>query len=171
MSKILFRDEETDFPKRKATRLKGFDYSAPGTYFVTICTNNRKCLLSNIVGEGLCALPKNTLTAIGKEVEKTIQFINEHYVGVNIDKYVIMPNHVHLIVALDNSRGHGNPPLQKVIGQLKSYIAHKFGVCLWQRSFHDHMIRGEQDYLKIWNYIDTNAIKWEQDCFYSNEKE
>lgn len=154
-----------DLPKRKPARLKEYDYSLPGAYFVTVCTHNRKCLLSSIVGEGLCALPKNMLTTIGQEIEKTIQFINESYTGVTIDKFVIMPNHIHLIVVLDDSGGRGSPPLQNVIGQLKSYTTNKFGARLWQRSFHDHIIRNEQDYLKIWNYIDTNAEKWEQDCF------
>ncbi|MBR5157399.1 MAG: transposase [Clostridia bacterium] len=153
-------------PKRKPTRLKGYDYSASGVYFVTICTHNRECLLSNIVGEGLCALPKNTLTPIGKETEKSIQYINNNYIGVKIDKYTIMPNHIHLIVILDDSGGHGNPPLQNIIGQLKSYTTNKFDHVLWQRSFHDHIIRNKKDYQKICEYVDTNILKWEEDCFY-----
>ncbi|MBO7288597.1 MAG: transposase [Clostridia bacterium] len=153
-------------PKRKPTRLKEYDYSLPGAYFVTICTHNKKHLLSNIVGEGLCPLPKNTLTEIGKEIEKTIQYINHNYVGVAISKYVIMPNHIHLIVELESSGGHGNPPLQNIIGQLKSYTTNKYGEILWQRSFHDHIIRNKEDYDKIWEYIDTNVIKWQTDCFF-----
>lgn len=159
-----------ELPKRKPTRLKGYDYSQNGAYFITICTNNRKCILSNIVGEGLCALPKNTLTYIGKEIEKTIQYINDNYNNVSIDKYVIMPNHIHLIIILDDSGGHRNPPLQNIIGQLKSYTTNKYGNSLWQRSYHDHIIRGEKDYQKIWEYIDTNPIKWELDCFYNDER-
>ena len=100
-------------PKRKPTRLKGYDYSTSGAYFITICTSNKKCILSNIVGEGLCALPKNILTPIGKEIEKSIQYIGCNYDGVVIDKYVIMPNHIHLIVILDSSGGCGNPPPTK----------------------------------------------------------
>ena len=160
-----------DLPKRKPTRLKEYDYSTPGAYFITICVKDKKHLLSkisNTVGEGLCALPKHELTPIGKEVEKSIQYINNDYIGVKIDKYVIMPNHIHLIVILDDAGGHGNTPLQNVIGQLKSYTTNKFADTLWQRSYHDHIIRGEKDYKKIWEYIDTNVIKWEQDCFYNN---
>ncbi len=161
-----------ELPKRKPTRLKGYDYSQNGAYFVTICTHNRKCLLSNIVvGEGLCALPQNILTPIGNEIEKSIHYINDNYIGVKIDKFVIMPNHIHLIVIIDNSGGHGNPPLQNIIGQLKSYTTNKFGNILWQRSYHDHIIRGEKDYQKIWEYIDTNPLKWELDCFYNSETE
>ena len=156
-----------NLPKRKPTRLKYFDYSQNGSYFVTICTHNKEHILSNIVGEGFHALPQNTLTPIGIVVEKSIQYINENYVGVEIEKYVIMPNHIHLIVNLNNSGGHGNPPLQNIIGQLKSYTTNKFNGVLWQRSFHDHIIRNEPDYQKIWEYIDTNVIKWEKDCFYN----
>ena len=169
--------EECKYPKRKRTRLKDYDYTKNGAYFITICTHNKKYILSNIVGEGrclpvasgyrrpnrrreLCALPKNILTATGKEIEKSIQYINDNYIGVTISKYVIMPNHVHLIVFLDNSVGHGNPPLQNIIGQLKSYTTNKYGQTLWQRSFHDHIIRNENDYEKIWEYIDTNIIRW-----------
>lgn len=158
-----------DLPKRKPTRLKGYDYGTPGAYFITICTKDRKEILSKIiVGEGLCALPQNIITPIGQDVEKTIQYINNNYIGIKIDKYVIMPNHIHLIIILDDSGGCGNPPLQNVIGQLKSYTTNKFGDILWQRSFHDHIIRGEKDYKKIWEYIDTNPLKWEKDCFYND---
>ena len=160
-----------DLPKRKPIRLNGYDYSEPGAYFVTICTKNRECILGNIVGEGLCALPQNELTHIGRETEKTIRYINDNYNNVSIDKYVIMPNHIHLIVVLNDSGGHGNPPLQNVIGQLKSYTTNKFGDILWQRSYHDHIIRGERDYWKIWEYIDTNVIKWKTDCFYRKKEQ
>ena len=60
--------------------------------------------ITYIVGEGLCALPKNILTPIGKEVDKSIQYINKNYDGVRIDKYVIMPNHIHLIIFLENAQ-------------------------------------------------------------------
>lgn len=157
-----------NLPTRKPPRLKNYDYSQNGAYFVTICTHKRKCVLSDIiVGEGLCALPQNVMTSIGKEIQKSIQYINDNYIGVTIDKYVIMPNHIHLIVILDYSGGRGNPPLQNIIGQLKSYTTNKFGGILWQRSFHDHIIRDENDYRTIWEYIDTNPEKWQQDCFYT----
>ena len=85
---------------------------------------------------------------------------------IKIDKYVIMPNHIHLIILMDNTGGHGNPPLQKIIGELKSYSTYNFGKEFWQRSFHDHIIRNENDYLKIWEYINNNPIKWNLDCYY-----
>ena len=119
------------------------------------------------VGEGLCALPKNELTNIGKITDETIKYINEINTGVCIEKYVIMPNHIHMIILINDSGGHGNPPLQKIVGQIKSYTTKQFGKLLWQRSYHDHIIRGEKDYKKIWEYIDTNVIRWEKDCFYN----
>ena len=157
-----------DIPKRKPTRLKEYDYSSVGAYFVTICVKDRKEILSKIiVGEGLCALPKNELTPIGKQIEKSIEYINNNYMGVSIPKFIVMPNHIHLIVHLEDTGGDGTPPLQNVIGQLKSYTTKKYKHTFWQRSFHDHIIRDEKDYAKIWEYIDTNAIKWEEDCFYN----
>ena len=158
-----------DLPKRKPTRLKGYDYSRAGAYFVTICTKNKRCILSEIVGEGFHALLKNELTQIGTEIEKCIQYINSHSENVNIEKYVIMPNHIHLIVMLDNTGGHGSPPLQSVVHSLKTYTTNKFGDVLWQRSYHDHIIRDKTDYENIWNYIDTNVLKWELDCFFDSD--
>lgn len=155
--------------KRKANRLKEYNYSRNGAYFVTICTKDKKHILSKIiggVGEGLCALPQNQLTSIGIAVDKCINYITRKYININIDKYVIMPNHVHMIIKLKETCGHENSPLHKIIGELKSYATYKFKQQLWQRSFHDHIIRNENDYLKIWEYIDNNPLKWELDCYY-----
>jgi len=94
--------------------------------------------------------------------------MGENYKGVLVDKFAIMPNHIHLIIK-NQTGGHGDPPLQvyDIIGRFKSYTNSKHSNTLWQRSFHDHIIRGERDYLKIWNYIDTNPQKWKEDCFYT----
>ena len=157
-----------DLPERKPTRLKDYDYSSNGAYFITICTYNKQKLLCDIVGDGAFDVPKTNLSSVGKIVEKYILSSNK-IPNVTVDKYVIMPNHIHLIVNINNSGGHGNPPLQNIIGQLKSYTTNKFGNILWQRSYHDHIIRGEKDYQKIWEYIDTNVIRWDKDCFYMEE--
>lgn len=156
-----------DLPKRKPTRLKNYDYSNNGYYFITICTDKKQCLLGHIVGEDLCALPSIKLTAIGETVKNSLEYINTKYDCIKIDKFVIMPNHIHLIIAKQTG-GHGDPPLQifNIIGDLKSFTTHEYGKTLWQRTFHDHIIRGEKDYLRIWNYIDTNPQKWKDDCFY-----
>ena len=157
-----------ELPKRKPTRLKNYDYSSDGAYFITICTHNKQKILCDIVGEGLCALPSIKLTPIGETVNKSINYINNNYADILVDKYVIMPNHIHLII-IKQTGGHGDPPLQiyDIIGRFKSFTDNKYNNTLWQRSFHDHIIRDEKDYLKIWNYIDTNPQKWTEDCFYT----
>ena len=156
-----------ELKKRKPTRLAEFDYSSAGAYFVTVCTKDRKHLLCNIVGEGLRALPTIQLTKIGDDVENAIRHMNHTYPDVCVDKYVIMPNHIHMIIKIEpNAGGLGDPPLQDIIGRFKSYTTHKFCDVLWQRSFYDHIIRNEQDYLEIWQYIDNNPAKWEEDEFY-----
>lgn len=82
---------EKELPKRKTARLKGFDYNNRGAYFITICTQNRKNVLSTIVGEG-SPLPR--LSRYGETVEKWIQNIPEKYQEISVDQYVIMPNHI-----------------------------------------------------------------------------
>ncbi len=167
-----------ELPKRKQIRLSGFDYISGGAYFITICTHERKNILSNIVGEGLCALPTINLMPIGEVVKQSIEYINNNYDNVFVDKYVIMPNHVHLIIQIqtgghgDPTGGHGDPPLRvyDIIGRFKSFTNSKYNSRLWQRSFYDHIIRDENDYLNVWNYIDTNALKWADDCYYQPEE-
>ncbi len=185
-------------PIRKSIRLKEYDYTQNGAYFITICTSNREPWLSKIVGGGFQSLPLGyaapqiELTPIGLEVERTIEYVSFHNENVIIEKFVIMPNHIHMMVFLNSGMflgGHGNPPLlnsgklsdengnpslHTVIGQLKSYTTKQFNMInntkyqtLWQRSYHDHIIRDEQDYEQIWQYIDENPLKWAQDCYYT----
>ena len=161
-----------NLPIRKPTRLKDYDYSSAGAYFITICTHNRKNILSKIVGEGS---PLPQLTTNGKLAEEYVLKINEKYPCVKIDKYVIMPNHMHLILRIDNDgRGNPSPTVSNVVGWLKYSITKQInrnhdtaGNIIFQRSFHDHVIRDYDDYLKIWQYIDTNPAKWQDDCFYT----
>ena len=162
-----------ELSQRRPTRLRNYDYSNTGYYFVTICTHNRKNLLSNIiVGEGL---PLPQLTIQGEIANKYILLVSKKYPSVKMDKYIIMPNHIHIIMCIDNNgRGNPSPTISNVIGWLKYNITKQInrkyntiGTNVFQRSFHDHIIRDKNDYLKIWNYIDTNPQKWEDDCFYS----
>ena len=171
-----------DFPKRKPTRLRGYDYSQNGAYFITICTHNRKCLFSNIVG-AIHESPENKLTQYGESVKQIIEILPNRF-NVSISKYVIMPNHIHLIIEIyndDEKRAIRESPLQyhrsvidKMVGFLKMNVSKKINNTdnekIWQRSYHDHIIRGEKDYQKIWEYIDTNVIRWEKDCFYNDER-
>ncbi len=165
-----------NLPKRKPTRLKNYDYSSEGAYFITICTHNRKNLFSNIVG-AIHESPESKLNSNGEIADFYIQKLNDRFELI-IDKYIIMPNHIHLIAVIEkNERSIRESTLQKraliskAMGYLKMNVSrdiHKNGYIqnIWQRSFHDHIIRDEKDYLKIWNYIDTNPQKWNEDCFY-----
>ena len=164
-----------DLPNRKRTRLSEYDYSSPGMYFITICTHNRKCLFGKIKNQQM------HLNEMGKIVDKEILKIEPRYQNIRIDKYVIMPNHIHMIIVILASEGINPIPTIKydvsnVIGKFKAGVSrivgsafmHSSKKSIWQSSFHDHIIRGEKDYLKIWNYIDTNIEKWESDCFYNS---
>lgn len=103
-------------------------------------------------------------------VEQAIREIPAHYSNVRLDKYVVMPNHIHLILALDQSVGRmisaPTKSLSTIVGSMKRYTSKMVGLPLWQKSFHDHVIRNETDYLRIWAYIDTNPLKWREDCYY-----
>ena len=160
-----------ELPKRKPTRLKGYDYSASGAYFITICTQDRKELLSEIiVGDDAYIVSQNNLSKIGLVCDKYINNINNKYENVTVDKYVIMPNHIHLIIFLHGTMRASSPTnnIETIIRSFKTMVTKEIGTSIWQRSYHDHIIRGDKDYQKIWEYIDTNVIRWKKDCFYNN---
>ena len=158
-------------PNRKPTRLKNYDYSQNGAYFITICTHNRKPIFSNIVGGGAFDAPNLILTNIGKIAEKYILSTN-NINNLSVDKYVIMPNHIQLIWVVENNNGTSRAPsptnniISHSISTFKRFVNKEVGENIFQRSFHDRIIRDENEYLKIWNYIDTNPQKWREDCFY-----
>ena len=167
-----------NLPKRKPTRLKDYDYSTPGSYFITICVKGRKQLLGKIVGDGVLDVPKNKLTPYGKIAEKYINQINEFYEYISVDKYVIMPNHIHLILSIANLENFSdcgtsrtpsptNSVMAKFVSTFKRFCNKEYGENIWQRSSNDHIIRGRKDYEQIWQYIDTNVLRWEEDCFYN----
>ena len=153
--------------------------NTPGAYFITFCTHNRSNILSRIVG-AIQESPVSQLTACGVIVDAVIQSIPEH-LHVTIDRYVIMPNHVHLIVVIAESdvlRAICESPLQgrsivsKAVGYIKmnasKAIRQQYGdVTVWQRGYHDHVIRNQDDYEMIAKYIHEKPLRWELDKFYS----
>jgi len=162
-----------ELPKRKPNRLKEFDYSQPGAYFITICTKDKQSIFWENVGTSIARPDTVPLSAYGKIAEEAIQNITTHYPMFTVDNYVVMPNHIHLLLQItaDNSgRAMLAPTISKVVQQMKGYVTKRIGESIWQKSFHDHIIRGEQDYLKIWNYIEGNPSRWEEDCFYVKEE-
>ena len=177
---------DKDLPKRKKNRLEYYDYSSNGMYFITICTKDRINLFwekeqPNFVGEDII-LPQNhiNLSYFGKIVNEAINSIPIYYPFIEIDQYVIMPNHIHLILFIpyndipdENGRIISSPTNNKsisiIIGQMKRQISKKIGISIWQRSFHDHIVRNKKDYEEISKYIYENPIKWQYDCFYTDE--
>ena len=149
-------------PQRKNTRIPGYNYASQNYYFITICTHERKC----IFGE------PNDLNAFGRVAEAYLLRIPEFYPQVIVDQCVVMPNHVHAILIFETEERETElPDLTRVVGQYKMAVTKKIrekspNCMIWQRSFHDHIIRNEQSYEKIWEYIRDNPMKWEEDCFY-----
>ena len=161
-----------EFQKRKPNRLKNYDYSQPNAYFITICTKNKEMLFWEYVGASIARTEKVCLSSYGRIVEEAISNIQTIYPAISVDNYVIMPNHIHLLLQIhtdDNGRAMLAPTISKVIQQMKGYVTKKIGASIWQKLFHDHVIRDDAGYLKIWNYIEGNPSKWEEDCFYVKE--
>ena len=157
-----------DLPARKPIRLKGYDYSQNGCYFITICVKDRRELFwSQPVGARIARPP---LSDMGETVRKAIENIPHIYKSITVEKYVIMPNHIHLILLIseDSGRAMRAPTISTVINQLKGHVTKQTGFSVWQKLFHDHIIRNEGDYLDIWKYIDENPARWHEDCFYPN---
>ncbi len=166
-----------NLPKRKPTRLKNYDYSTPGMYFLTICVKDRKRLLGKIVRCDDFNAPQMILSEYGQILDRHIRLMNEKYSHIKINKYVIMPNHFHLLLNIKDYKNGAsetaapyNNETSNFVSLLKRYCNREYGKNIWQSSFNDHIIRGEKDYQKIWEYIDTNPLKWELDCFYNDER-
>ena len=170
-----------DLPKRKPSRLKNYDYSENGAYFITICTKDRKKILSNIiVGTGVLDCPRIQLLTHGKIAEKYINQLNDFYDNVLVDKYVIMPDHIHLILSVNNGQpaqrtvgdacpynanqniktDNKNSTVAKFISTFKRFCNKEYGQNIWQPRYYDHIIRNQEDYNEIWEYIENNPRKW-----------
>lgn len=131
-------------PERKHPRLKQYDYSQDGVYFVTVCTNGKKRILSRIVGRPAPWPPEVRLTPIGKIVEQTLKNTVNVYPGVSIDHYVIMPNHIHFLLRIDGGgQRAGRPTLMTMIHGFKNVVTRKIGQKIWQNSFYEHVVRDE----------------------------
>ena len=160
-----------DFPLRKPNRIPNFDYSTPGAYFITICTKNRRKIFWTNVGATIGRPQIPQLSRAGQIVEQAIQNIAYHYPALSVDHYAVMPNHIHLLLQIntdENGRPMVAPTISTVIQQMKGYVTKQLGVSVWQKLFHDHVVRDKQDYEEIWTYIDNNSTKWELDCFYTD---
>ena len=163
-----------DLPKRKQIRLKEYDYSTDGAYFVTVCTKDKRHILSKIcVGGGIPDAPYIELTEKGEIVREQFEIMNHLYEDINVNHYVIMPNHIHFIIEISNGRSETPAPTRanaivpKYISTFKRFTNKKCGIELWQRSYYDHIIRNESDLIEKQNYILSNPYKWIEDEYYS----
>lgn len=174
-----------DIHHRRSIRLKDYNYAQTGLYFVTICTENRECLFGNIVGAGskpaLTALAQITLNPLGDIVQNTWLDLINHNKNIKLHDFIIMPNHVHGIIEIihPDCDWTGLEPaptitkLPEIIRQFKTFSARRInqmrntaGIPVWQRNYHEHIIRDETSYLKIAEYIQTNPQKWLDDLYY-----
>ena len=181
-----------EYQNRKINRLKNYDYSSNGLYFVTICTKDRVRYLSEIicddefydnfdnpikndypgenVGDGVLDVPYVKFKKYGEITNEIIIQINEFYSNINILNYVIMPDHLHMIISIfDNDKIIGgtsrtpsptNAIIPSFISTLKRFVNKRIGFNIWQRSYFDHIIRNENELRDIWNYIENNPINW-----------
>ena len=180
------RDKEL-YARRKSLRLKNHDYSNAGAYFVTVCTHRRAPMLGHIEDSAM------VLSPAGQIVWDIWQKLPEHYSYLALGPFVVMPNHFHGIVHVTGSVGaiHESPlpapaaqrssdksrrsmSLPLIIGRLKMVSAKYIngmrnagGQPVWQRSYHEHVIRSDESYAAIAEYIETNPQRWADDVYNS----
>jgi REP element-mobilizing transposase RayT len=140
--------------RRRSLRLAGFDYSSVGWYFITICTARRVSTLG-VVESGVVQL-----SSAGAAAKACLLDIPLHHDGVALDSHVVMPNHVHAVIAL----GSPGTTLGIVVATYKAAVSRNLGARgLWQRGYYDHVIREDADLERIREYIETNPIRWALD--------
>ena len=167
---------EIDLPVRKRTRLEGADYNRSGAVFLTICVREHRCVLSRIVGTGVPDGPHIELTEYGKVADKYIRQLGDFYGNLSVVSYVIMPNHIHVLLRVNNEmRGPSWTPVPtpqntivaRFVSTLKRFCNKEYGMNLWQYRSYDHIIRDRQDYEEHLRYIRDNPARWYYDELYS----
>ena len=154
--------------ERKSLRLKGYDYASRGAYFVTVCTKEKRAILAHIVGGDDHIAPQTRLSEYGIVVERYLRGIR------GLDQYVIMPNHLHMIIVVDGKEAgpmwsSAPTSISSRIKTFKTLVTKELGQNIWQRSYYDHVIRDEHDYLRIAKYIMENPVRWMEDRYYVPE--
>ena len=176
-TEIFVLNQKSNLPQRRSLRLQGYDYSQQGAYFVTMCVQHRQCLFGEII-DG-----KMQLNEISEIVVEWWNFIPQHFPFVETYDFVIMPNHIHGIIAWDISVGTGSPhpkdapTLGNIVGYFK-YQSTKYinqlhntpGKRIWQSKYYDHIIRDDIDLGHLREYIQNNPKKWELDQLHPDNK-
>ncbi len=180
--------EIMNLPQRKLQRLKDYDYSKSNAYFVTLCTQNRMPLYETIT-DGILAL-----NPAGLMISDCFQQLSQYGNKIKVDTFIVMPNHLHAILiishinedtkqVLKSSEESGTtrgsfPTVSEYIRRFKTFTTKNYisGVYtgdyplfdkrIWQKSFHDHIIRSEQEFRSICQYIHSNPLKWAEDTYY-----
>ena len=171
-------------PPHKTCGFAGNPGSHPGEYMITVCVKDMKQILSKItvgvsqtVGDDVPVVPQIILTKYGKIADKYINQLNDFYSNINVIKYVIMPNHIHLLLQIpDDESGRSGTPVptgecctndnganstvSKFVSTFKRFVHRDIGEKIFQRSFHDHVIRDENDRIGALNYINNNPARW-----------
>jgi len=182
---IMWVMKMDELKKRKTPRYQSFDYNSVGVYFITICTQNRRCILSRIVGTGVLDCPQPELTRYGEIADKYIKQLNDFYEHLSVEKYVIMPNHIHLLLWLKENKnktdnGQSRTPVptnverannacSQFVSTFKRFCNKEYGENIWQARFNDHIIRNRDDYEEHVKYIYENPIRWYYDELYTEE--
>jgi putative transposase len=157
---------DPDRHHRQSIRLSHFDYSRVGTYFVTACTQNRECLLGEVIEDG-----KVRLSPAGRTVEWTWNDLPRYYPHVLLDAFVVMPNHVHGILVLKELEPRPRrQALSEVVRAFKSFSARRInkrrstpGLPVWQRNYYERVIRDEDEMAAVRRYIIENPLRWATD--------
>ncbi len=149
------------YTDRKHPRLKMFDYGAGGTFCVTVCSKDKKKIFGRVIGE---AEVQVELSPLGTLVRETILRIPKAYTGVKLLNWVVMPNHIHLLVQVPEQTPVS---LFAIVRSTKAIVTRQWGQPVWQSSYYEHIVRNEADALRFWQYIDENPIKWSLDQYYN----
>ncbi len=154
---------------RKQLRLTQWNYKSTGYYLVTLCVEGRQCLFGNIENGLMC------LNEIGEMIDRACKMLPMVYSGIGLDCHIVMPNHLHAIIVIEDNGLVSINSLFDIIRKFKTYTMHlyrhgveemgwmQYDKRLWQRSYHEHIIRNEYSLEKIREYIINNPIKWELD--------
>ena len=172
--------------ERKRLRLPSHDYGQPGAYFLTLCARERAALFGRVcVGGGVLDAPYVDLSPYGAAVRDRLEEMARVYAHVSLLNYVVMPNHVHILLRVHGPSGtpaptqgiavgpsgtpaptRANQAVPAFVSTLKRMTDRTCGAALWQADYYDHVVRNDADLLRIWTYIDTNPAKWAQDEYF-----
>ena len=164
-------DSKNETFRRKKNRLENYDYSTSGAYFITICTLNKRNYFWENVGATIGRPNDVELTLCGKTVEQAIKNIPNLYPSILVEQYVIMPDHVHMLLLIcsdEYGRPMVAPTISRIVQQLKGYVTKQVGFPIWQKLFFDHIIRNRQDHDEHIKYICENPLNWYYDKLYTD---